>query len=58
MEYWISAQERGLAQGEEFDVGKWVQAVNSLQGLVARIGIERRARDVSLADVLNSEAKA
>lgn len=39
LEYWLAEQERALAEGRDFDVGKWVQAVNSLQGLYSRLGI-------------------
>ena len=57
LEYWLGQQERDLAQGKEFDVGKWVQAANSLQGVYSRLGIERRTKDVtSLADYINAKA--
>ena len=44
--YWLETQEVALAQGQEFDVGKWVQAANGLQGILAKLGLERKARDV------------
>jgi len=46
LEYWLSTQERELASGGEFDVGKWTQAANSLQGILAKLGLHRAARDV------------
>lgn len=46
LEYWLAEQEGRLATGGDFDVGKWVQAANSLQGIYTRLGIARRARDV------------
>lgn len=46
LEYWLADQERQLAEGKSFDVGKWVQAANSLQGIYSRLGLERKARDV------------
>ena len=53
LEYWLSRQESELANGGEFDVGKWVQAVNSLQGIFAKLGLKRRQKDVpDLADWL------
>lgn len=52
LEYWMQEQERALATGGEFDVGKWTQAANSLQGILSKLGLERQARDVSLADVM------
>ena len=46
LEYWLAQQEQGLATGAEFDVGKWVQAANSLQGILSKLGLERVAQDV------------
>lgn len=43
LEYWLSQQERELAKGvSSFDVSRWIQAVNSLQGIYSRLGLERR----------------
>ena len=58
IEYQITQMERSLAEGGEPDTGKWTQAVNALQGLYARLGIERRARDVpDLKSYLRKGAK-
>jgi hypothetical protein len=46
LEYWLATQEKDLANGGEFDVGKWVQAANSLQGIFAKLGLKRVAKDV------------
>jgi len=46
LEYWLASQERELATGQPFDVGKWVQAANSLQGIYSKLGLQRVARDV------------
>ena len=46
LEYWLADQERLLATGGEFDVGKWTQACNSLQGIYSKLGLQRQARDV------------
>jgi len=46
LEYWLASQERELANAREFDVGKWVQAANSLQGIYSKLGLERTARTV------------
>ena len=45
LEFWLSQQEQALAKGQEFDVGKWVQAANSLQGIYSRLGLERKQRE-------------
>ena len=51
LEYWLATQEKDLANGGEFDIGKWVQAVNSLQGIFAKLGLKRMPKDVpSLQD--------
>jgi len=53
IEFWIQRQEQALATGSEFDAGKWTQAVNSLQGILSKLGLERRQRDIGdLADYL------
>lgn len=53
LHHWLRQQELSLASGGEFDVGKHAAATNSLQGVLAKLGIERRARDVGdLADYL------
>lgn len=46
LEYWLQEQERTLATGGEFDVSRWVQAANSLQGILSKLGLERQAKDV------------
>ena len=59
LEYWLQQQERTLATGGEFDVGKWVQAANSLQGILSKLGLERQSKDVpNLHDYLNQRASA
>lgn len=53
LEYWMQAQEQQLAEGKDFDVGKWTQAANSLQGILAKLGLDRVAHDVpNLAEFL------
>ncbi|MBE0471447.1 MAG: hypothetical protein IBX55_18300 [Methyloprofundus sp.] len=57
LEYWLAQQEQQLASGSEFDVGKWVQAANSLQGLLSKLGLDRKAKDpVNLSDFLKAKA--
>lgn len=60
LEYWLAQQEDQLARGKEFDVARWTQAANSLQGILTKLGLERKARDVpSLSEYLaNREANA
>lgn len=59
LEYWLANQEQALAIGGDFDVGKWTQAANSLQGIYAKLGLQRQAKDVpNLADYLKSKDSA
>ncbi|WRH61576.1 MAG: hypothetical protein RSE12_14515 [Fuscovulum sp.] len=46
-EYWITTQERHLAEGKPFDVGRYTQAVNAYAGLAAKIGLPRVPRNVT-----------
>ncbi len=61
LEHWLHVQEQALADGEadRFDAGKWTQACNSLLGILTRLGLERRQRDVTrLSDYLARKAQA
>lgn len=59
LEFWLAQQERELAGGKDFDVGKWVQAANSLQGIYSKLGMHRQARDVpTLQQYLKSKEGA
>ena len=58
LEYWLSQQEQQLAGCADFDVGKWVQAANSLQGIMTKLGLDRQAKDVpDLASFMQQRAK-
>lgn len=57
LEYWLATQEQTLAKGDEFDVGKWVQAANSLQGILTKLGLQRVAKDVpDIGEYLRQQA--
>ena len=57
LEYWLSQQERALIEGADFDVGKWVQAANGLQGILSKLGLDRQAKDLpSLNEYLARKA--
>ncbi|ADH85955.1 hypothetical protein [Desulfurivibrio alkaliphilus] len=59
LEYWIEQQERNLANGGDFDSGRYTQACNSLMGLLAKLGLKRQAKDITLADYIKQrEASA
>ncbi|PTE18070.1 hypothetical protein [Phaeovulum veldkampii] len=58
-EYWLASQERELAEGREFDAGRWTQASNALLGLWRTLGLERKAKDVTdLSSYLRRKAEA
>lgn len=46
LEFWLQFQENQLAHNGDMDIGKWVQAVNSLQGILAKLGLHRQAKDL------------
>ena len=53
LEYFLQQQEQVLATGGDFDSGRWTQAVNSLQGIYAKLGLERKAKEVpNLSDFI------
>jgi hypothetical protein len=57
LEFWLAQQEQALAGGSDFDVGKWVQAANGLQGILSKLGLDRQAKDVpSLNEYLARKA--
>ena len=59
LEFWLQTQEQALASGGEFDVGRWTQAANSLQGILAKLGLERTAKDLpDLAQFLAAKKEA
>ena len=55
LEFWLANMERQLASGGEFEIGKWTQACNSLQGVFAKLGLERKAHDISLTEVIQGK---
>jgi hypothetical protein len=53
LQYWLHQQEQSLATGAEFDSGRYSQALNSLQGIFSKLGMNRVAREISLQDVMS-----
>lgn len=59
LEYWLQTQEQHLAIGGDFDAGKWTQGANSLQGIMAKLGLNRVAKDVpDLASYMQRKQEA
>jgi len=60
LECWISIQEAALARGDDasFDVGRYTQASNSLQGIYSKLGLKRVAREVTMGDYLKRRQEA
>lgn len=46
LNHWLRQEEQKLAVGGEFDINKVSVATNSLQGVLAKLGLQRIARDV------------
>jgi hypothetical protein len=57
---WCEARETELAQGEEFNAAEYSTIANSLRRLLSDLGLERRARDVTLdlRDYINGKERA
>ena len=55
LEHYLKQQEQILAAGGDFDSGRWTQAVNSLQGLYSKLGLNRRAKEVNLKDFIKGD---
>ena len=55
---WCEQAEADQAQGEELDVAAYTTATNTLRRLMADLGLERKARDVtpSLQDYIAGKA--
>ncbi|MGQ7242942.1 hypothetical protein ACUN9V_05695 [Salinicola sp. V024] len=52
----IERHEAALSRGEDVDMGRLTQATNSLIGLLKALGLERKARDVSLTDYIKARS--
>ena len=44
---WCELAEAGMAKGENLDIAEFTAAANALRRLLADIGLERRAKDIS-----------
>ena len=55
LEYWLSDQEKDLATGGEFDVNKWIQGCNSLQGIYAKLGLNKQKNMQDLSTYLSGK---
>ena len=55
LESWIQDQERRMLQGEAVDEARWLMALNSFTGLLQRIGLERKARQISPLERLRQQ---
>lgn len=46
LQHSLNQQEKALARGNDIDMGRYTQALNSLQGIFSKLGLERKAKDV------------
>ena len=58
LEGWIEDQERRMIQGQAVDESKWLSALGSFTSLLSRIGLERKARQISPLDRLRLQPSA
>lgn len=57
LQYWLRQENAKLAAGDEYDIGRTVAASNSLQGILSKLGLPRRARELSLDDIVGGVDK-
>jgi len=56
LEVWLEQQELQLAKGGEFDAAKWTQACNALQGILVKLGLEKKGKNITdLQDYLKKK---
>lgn len=53
---WCEEREAELARGQEFDAAQYATIANTMRRLLADLGLERRAKDVSLQDYIKGRA--
>ncbi len=58
LEFWLKQQEQELAAGREVDMGRYTQSVNSYQGLLIKLGLDRQSKNIpDLASFLKAKGK-
>ena len=57
LEATIESREAAIAKGETVDLGPLVQATNALIGAFRILGLQRKAKELSLDEVLRQEGK-
>jgi hypothetical protein len=55
LEHLVEQKESALVSGRAVDINEYLSTVNCLSGLLSKIGLRRRARTVSLKDVLSQQ---
>ncbi|WP_322407433.1 hypothetical protein U0358_06490 [Idiomarina sp. PL1-037] len=55
LEFHLQQEEVKLASGAEFDSGRWVQSCNALLGIFKTLGLQRQAREVTLASYVKAK---
>lgn len=56
LEGWIEDQERRMLQGQAVDEAKWLSSLSSFTSLLSRIGLERKARQITPLDRLRQQS--
>ena len=55
LEHFVELKESALVNGGPMAVGEYLLAVNCLSGLLSKIGLKRRAKQISLTDYLHDK---
>ncbi|MDP3089636.1 MAG: hypothetical protein Q8N04_03090 [Nitrospira sp.] len=56
LEGWIEDQERRMLLGQAVDESKWLSSLGSYTSLLSRIGLERKARQITPLDRLRQQS--
>jgi len=55
LEHLVEQKESSLIRGESVEVHTYLACVNSLSGLLSKLGLKRRARPISLSDYMRDK---
>src|SRR6185437_6216787 len=55
LEHLVEQKESAIIRGTATDITEYIASVNCLSGLLTKIGLRRRAKQISLTDYINSK---
>jgi hypothetical protein len=58
LEHLVEQKESAIIRGTATDITEYIASVNCLSGLLNRIGLKRRSKQISLRDYLNAKPES